>query len=332
MGATLCSDSLDVEPEIVEGGNKKGQAAFITVSHVPTLETPAASDLKKTTDFNATEPTRLASPVTDHEEVSNPYHFANVNPIVNLIQKYGGFKFECSEYEGQSNSYRTIESAGSKYFGQVSAEGQKQGQGQLQDKYGLHMGYFNKDAKEGPGNSYFINSVFVAAEWKQNQLNGNCVSHDEELNQHSKNYYVNNMKEGYGEEMFNDGTSYKGNFKADLKHGMGEMRWPDGNWYKGEFKRGKIDGKGQFSWADGRVYEGSWSNDKMSGLGEMRYPDGRRYEGEFKDSLRDGKGVFYWSEGRRYEGGWCKGLQHGKGVIYDSAAGNTSGVWSFGTR
>ncbi len=40
------------------------------------------------------------------------------------------------------------------------------------------------------------------------------------------------------------GNIYEGTYFDDMRHGYGEMRWADGSWYKGEWKFGVQNGLG----------------------------------------------------------------------------------------
>ena len=42
-------------------------------------------------------------------------------------------------------------------------------------------------------------------------------------------------------------------------NGFGEFIWPDGTSYKGEYVDDKRQGQGIFKWPDGRKYDGNWS-------------------------------------------------------------------------
>ena len=57
--------------------------------------------------------------------------------------------------------------------------------------------------------------------------------------------FKDNMKDGYGEEKYCDGSIYKGEFRQDMKHGKGVLLLQgNGNYgYEGEFKKDKISGK-----------------------------------------------------------------------------------------
>ena len=46
------------------------------------------------------------------------------------------------------------------------------------------------------------------------------------------------MKEGYGEEIYSSGDSYKGQFQSNKPDGKGEYLWKNNNYYVGEFSNG----------------------------------------------------------------------------------------------
>lgn len=50
--------------------------------------------------------------------------------------------------------------------------------------------------------------------------------------------------------------------------------WNDGTTYEGEFKDGQIDGYGTTIRKNGKKYEGNYKNNMMEGYGEFYWPDG----------------------------------------------------------
>ena len=47
--------------------------------------------------------------------------------------------------------------------------------------------------------------------------------------------WVNNQKQGNGNELYPDNAKYEGQFSSNTKHGQGTFTWPDGLIYKGDF-------------------------------------------------------------------------------------------------
>ena len=266
------------------------------------------------------------------KRVGDPTVFSPPQEILDLVQKYGAFSFLEQNYPGSANPYRELVRGDTKYLGQVDQNGKMQGKGQLSTPTCLHIGYFDRDMKYGPGKTYLSNLQFIEATWQDDLLDGPCIYYNDEQRQSSKNNYIKNKKHGPAEEIWADGSYFKGEYKDGLKDGKGEMRWPDGNIYKGDFKKGHIEGFGVYTWADGKFYKGEWKNDQMNGQGEFQWPDGRKYVGQYKDDLKDGYGVFHWTDVKRYEGTWSKGKQNGKGKYYNEKGELKEGIWVNGTR
>lgn len=66
----------------------------------------------------------------------------------------------------------------------------------------------------------------------------------------------------------------------------------DGSSYSGEWKNGRIEGRGVFMWVNGDRFEGEWKNDLQNGQGTFASSDGSVYYGGWKNGLKDGDGVF----------------------------------------
>ena len=66
----------------------------------------------------------------------------------------------------------------------------------------------------------------------------------------------------------------------------------DGSSYSGEWRGKHIDGRGVFMWANGDRYEGEWRNDVQHGSGTYAAADGSMYYGGWKNGVKDGEGVY----------------------------------------
>jgi hypothetical protein len=90
----------------------------------------------------------------------------------------------------------------------------------------------------------------------------------------------------------------------------------DGSSYSGEWRGSHIEGRGVFMWANGDRFEGEWKHDVQHGQGTYAAADGSMYYGGWKDGVKDGEGVYRspWGLGkgdaempqlflRRYEDG-----------------------------
>ena len=60
------------------------------------------------------------------------------------------------------------------------------------------------------------------------------------------------------EHVFENGAVYRGQMKNEMRHGFGIQIWPDGAKYEGFWDNGKATGKGKFIHVDGDIYEGDW--------------------------------------------------------------------------
>lgn len=162
------------------------------------------------------------------------------------------------------------------------------------------------------------------------------------------------IRNGFGVQIFRDGSKFKGHFKKDLAHGRGELLYTNGTkvigkWrrnnlisasilyesgaiFKGDFQglvneRGVVSGesfkRGRFYFTDGRYFEGVWSK-----RGALR--SGFVYEDQFKCfRLRTDDLPFVFMSKKQagmgaiinrrwiYEGQVSKGRMDGQGWIYE---------------
>jgi len=109
---------------------------------------------------------------------------------------------------------------------------------------------------------------------------------------------------------FTDGV-YKGEIdKKGNKHGKGLIIWNDGSSYEGEFKKDLRHGNGLFNWDNGESYKGEYTKDARTGIGIYQWPDGSKYEGSFLNGKRHGFGRFQTTSGIIYEGQWHEDIAH----------------------
>lgn len=93
--------------------------------------------------------------------------------------------------------------------------------------------------------------------------------------------------------------------------------YEDGSSFKGQCKDGKFHGKGKMRWASGDSYEGHYCDGLMHGQGRYKHADGGRFHGQFSGNLREGYGVFTYGSGILYEGEWKEDKPDGNGrVLY----------------
>ena len=134
------------------------------------------------------------------------------------------------------------------------------------------------------------------------------------------------VKNGYFEESYNDGSSYKGNFKNGVYHGQGTYTWSNGEEYIGNWVDGKRSGHGVYTWQEKRKgyylkYDGDFIDNEMTGKGTMYIVGGEKYVGDIKNGIFHGYGVYTWPEkrdarGYKYEGEFRNGEMTGKGKMF----------------
>jgi hypothetical protein len=65
-----------------------------------------------------------------------------------------------------------------------------------------------------------------------------------------------------------NGAVYTGEWRGEMRDGYGMQLWPDGSRYEGDWQNDKANGIGKLYHADGDVYEGMWKDDKAHGKGK----------------------------------------------------------------
>lgn len=127
--------------------------------------------------------------------------------------------------------------------------------------------------------------------------------------------YIGTFRQGlpHGAGFFkhtNGDGMYEGGVVNGVREGVGEHVAPDRSTYAGEWKAGKRHGQGKAVFTLGGSYEGQWANDRFHGQGKITYAgSGRVANGEFRDgylasvahsqaglseqrfSIKDGKGL-----------------------------------------
>ena len=139
--------------------------------------------------------------------------------------------------------------------------------------------------------------------------------------------FKNNMKDGFGEEKYLDGSIYIGQFKQGMKNGKGNLILGGGKnyGYSGMFKDDKIWGKGKFKWNENKEYIGEWEDDEISGYGIIR--EGKMWHvGFFKHNLKEGFGAtFYVEQNFALLGKWENDLIEGCAILINLEENNHNG-------
>ena len=122
-----------------------------------------------------------------------------------------------------------------------------------------------------------------------------------------------NERDGFGIQVWSDGSKYIGYWKNDKANGFGRIIHADGDVYEGDWKDDKADGHGKYIHVDGATYEGDWLNDKQHGQGIEIWPDGAKFVGGYFEGKKQGKGKFEWADCSSYEGDFDDNNIHGTG-------------------
>jgi hypothetical protein len=107
-----------------------------------------------------------------------------------------------------------------------------------------------------------------------------------------------------GTYVYEDGTTYSGDWMSNKPHGQGNLIYPSGDKYSGSFKNGKMHGHGTYTYENGDMYAGDWKEGIISGNGVFSWANGDNYFGEFKDGKRHGQGNLVLSNGDNISGLW----------------------------
>lgn len=154
---------------------------------------------------------------------------------------------------------------GDLYEGEVDEKDRPDGEGKL-----IHTSYYS-------GGSYTYEGHFI-----KGKREGLGV-----LVQGRSRYegeWKNNLRDGFGTQVYSYGAHYVGYWKADKHHGEGTLTEKDGTIYEGKlFDMGAIIGCGKVTYPNGDVYEGPIKFNKREGRGKIVYKDGRVFEGKWVD-------------------------------------------------
>ena len=149
----------------------------------------------------------------------------------------------------------------------------------------------------------------------------------------------------YMEEEFNDyTTSMPLDPRPHTKYGnLGEITWENGASYRGEWKNGLKHGNGEMRQSDGIVFKGTWINDMPDGNFTVTEPNGsvsaihaddiEDYNSPCLslDPLPDTKDIHFgeitWENGASYRGEWKNVIKHGNGEMRRSDGIVFKGTW-----
>ena len=117
-----------------------------------------------------------------------------------------------------------------------------------------------------------------------NKLNGYCRVIDINKKIIKEGKYVDNVLEGYGKVLIDNGDYYEGNFKNGKFDGKGNYIWYNGDVFEGEYKNGLKNGKGVFKWVNGDIYKGEFKNGKIMNKGKL-IKENERYKNKSDNNI-----------------------------------------------
>lgn len=126
---------------------------------------------------------------------------------------------------------------------------------------------------------------------------------------------VKGPKQGQGKAIYNNGSSYEGQFQNYLRHGAGTLTLSDGTKYEAQWKNDERHGKGSELCPDGTTFEGSYLYGMRHGHGKMTWPEGSQYMGNFERGRANGEGELLRTDGSVYKGQFAEDCMSGEGKM-----------------
>ena len=107
------------------------------------------------------------------------------------------------------------------------------------------------------------------------------------------------IKEGKGKYIYENGDYYIGEFVNNCCHGKGTLYYSNNKIkYEGDFVKDKFEGNGKYFWEDGDYFIGQWLNGLRHGKGTEYYADKKiKYDGDFINDKYEGNGKYIWENG-----------------------------------
>ena len=131
-------------------------------------------------------------------------------------------------------------------------------------------------------------------------------------------------------KIFEDESSYEGEWKNGKRDGIGILCWKDVSKFIGEFIEDKVLGFGKLIHEDGDVYTGYWNDFQAQGIGYYKTKKEASYEGYWKDDKQNGFGIEKWPRGSNYLGEYIDGNKEGFGILNFEGNGGYEGEFQGG--
>lgn len=205
---------------------------------------------------------------------------------------------------------------GDTYLGQF-LNGTKYGKGKISHTDGdIYEGEWNFGKKNGQGVLKHSNGITFIGKWdNDNFIKGTIKWPDGKI--YNGDYDgIGKGRHGYGtfskinkynksqSEIDNSYGTYTGQWKNDMKNGTGRMMWEDGIVYEGSWVNDKMSGKGTFIIPNKETYIGEFKNGLKHGSGTVRYRDNLIFEGTWLNGIQEGEGLMTLPDGKKFRGRW----------------------------
>ena len=203
------------------------------------------------------------------------------------------------------------------YKGQANINNIPDGYGVKYSKNGMKQeGFFKEGQLTGWSQSIDCEGNISMGPFIDGKINGKGIKYSYLNNILYKGDFVENKKEGKGEEISNEGK-FVGNFFNDKKNGEGKMVYAlSGDIYEGNYKDDLFDGKGHYKYnMSGQEYTGEYKNGLMHGKGLYEWSEGEYYRGNFINGKKEGNGEMHWADGRSFIGPFANGRPQGIGIF-----------------
>lgn len=141
-------------------------------------------------------------------------------------------------------------------------------------------------------------------------------------------YSADATRNGSGQALLPDGSTFTGNFRQGLFHGQGEIVHANGDRYVGEFFKGLSHGQGTFESKSNWSYSGEFNAGNFNGTGTLKLQNDDQYTGQFSAGLMHGTGTFETAYNKRYIGEFADDTTSGRGKIEYPGGGTYEGEWS----
>lgn len=222
------------------------------------------------------------------------------------------------EYSQEASEYQMSEAP----ISEPAYEHQWKLNDQKAQKNGPHRSIYwvsKKKQTSGPAQSTkWVGSSQYIGDWKENMKEGFGIQIYKNKDKY-EGLWGNNMRNGQGTYWRNEGgklkREYTGDWFEDKRHGRGTFFYKNGDRYDGFWVDGKPQGEGRIIYANQDIYEGQWHEGKKSGYGVLVKKNGDHFEGHWVNDKKEGQGSYLFAEKNKlFVGEWVD--DHPKCGIY----------------